>query len=160
MTLDSLRLKKQYVLANTVSYERLDLPSNYLIHGDYFCDNVFFDENDHVSHVYDFEKTQYAPPMYELFRSFFVSFLSIPTQENLSLAKKYVDAYLEACPFPKERVRRSFTVAYLKQIHSVWVEEEHYLKHSTRPDELLPSQYACNEYYLTNREAIDAYLLS
>ena len=76
-----------------------------------------------------------------------------------TLAKKYVNAYLEVCPFPKEMVKKSLTAAYLKQLHSVWVEEEHYLKHSTRPDELLPSQYACNEYYFTNREAIEEYLL-
>ena len=133
--------------------------NDHLIHGDYFCDNVFFDESDRVGYVYDFEKTQYAPPMYELFRSLFVSFLSIPTQENLALAKKSVDAYLAVYPFSKEIVRNSLTAAYLKQIHSVWIEEEHYLKHSIRPDDLLPSQYACNKYYLQNRTAIETYLI-
>lgn len=160
MVRESLRLKKQAVLANTVSYEQLQLPNDHLIHGDYFCDNVFFDENDQVSHVFDFEKTEFAPPMYELFRSLFVSFFSVPSEENLLFAKKYVDAYLEVYPFPKEVIRNSLTAAYLRQIHSLWIEEEHYLKQSTRPDSLLPSQYALNRYYFQNREAIDTYLLS
>lgn len=127
--------------------------------GDYFCDNVFFGKNDDVSYVFDFEKTQYAPPMYELFRSMFVSFLSIPNQENLELAKKYIDAYLETYPFPKEVVKNSLVAAYQKQIHSLWIEEEHYLKNSTRPDPLLPSQFACNRYYIENRKEIETYLL-
>jgi len=159
MVLDNLRLKKQCVLENTVTYDQLGLSNDHLIHGDYFCDNVFFDEYDRLNYVFDFEKTQYAPPMYELFRSFFVSFLSVPNQENLVLAKKYVNAYLGVYPFPKETVRNSFTAAYLKQIHSIWIEEEHYLKNSTRPDSLLPSQFACNQYYVQNRKEIEDHLI-
>ncbi len=159
MVLDSLRLKKEAILKDAIPYDQLRLPSNHLTHGDYFCDNVFFDHNDHITHIFDLEKTQYAPPLYELFRSLFVSFFSIPNQENLTLAKRYADAYLSAYPFPKDIVKDSLTAAYLKQIHSLWIEEEHYLKHNNRPDDLLPSQYACNQFYLRDREAIDAYLL-
>lgn len=159
LALKSLALKKGIVQNNTITYEQLSLQDDHLIHGDYFCDNVFFDKSDHVSYVFDFEKTQYAPPLYELFRSLFVSFLSIPGHENLSIAKNYVDAYLSAYQFPKSVVQSSFTAAYLKQIHSIWIEEEHYLKNSNRTDDLLPSQYACNEYCVTNRAAIEAFLL-
>jgi Ser/Thr protein kinase RdoA (MazF antagonist) len=159
MVLDCLRLKKQAVLENTVTYDQLNLPNNHLIHGDYFCDNVFFDQNDYVSYVFDFEKTQYAPPLFELFRSLFVSFLTVPTEENILFAKKYLDAYLEAYPFPKEIVRNSLTLTHLRQVYSLWIEEEHYLKHNTRPDSLLPTQHAFNKYYLNNRKAVDEYLL-
>lgn len=159
LTLENLRLKKDAISKNTVTYEDLSLPSDHLIHGDYFCDNVFFGEEGRVSSVFDFEKTQYAPPLYELFRSMFVSFFSIPSEGNLLIAKKYVDAYLAVYPFPKDLVRRSLTAACLKQIHSIWIEEEHYLKHSTRPDDLLPSQYALNKFYLGNRKAIEEFLL-
>ncbi|MDP3770334.1 MAG: aminoglycoside phosphotransferase family protein [bacterium] len=159
MVLESLRLKKRAVAEERVSFDQLGLSNDHLIHGDYFCDNVFFGKNDEVSYVFDFEKTQYAPPMYELFRSMFVSFLSIPNQENLAFAKKYIDAYLETHPFPKEVVKNSLMAAYQKQIHSLWIEEEHYLKNSTRPDPLLPSQFACNRYYIENRKEIETYLL-
>lgn len=159
MVLESLRLKKRAVAEERVSFNQLGLSNDHLVHGDYFCDNVFFGKNDDVSYVFDFEKTQYAPPMYELFRSMFVSFLSIPNQENLELAKKYIDAYLETYPFPKEVVKNSLVAAYQKQIHSLWIEEEHYLKNSTRPDPLLPSQFACNRYYIENRKEIETYLL-
>lgn len=160
LVLNSLRLKKEAVLKNTVTLDQLNLPNDHLIHGDYFCNNVFFNKRDQINHVFDFEKTQYAPPMYELFRSLFVSFFSIPNKENLSLAKKYVDAYLVVYPLPKETIRSSLTAAYLKQIHSLWVEEEHYLKNSTRPDDLLPSQYALNRFYLNDQKDIEDYLLA
>ena len=156
----SLELKKRYVLANTTPYEQLSLKSDTLIHGDYFCDNVFFNTQDHVSHVFDFEKTQYAPASYEMFRSLLVSFFSIPIEENLVHAKKYVNAYLAENPLSKEVVKDGLTAAFLKQIHSLWIEEEHYLKNSTRPDELLPSQYALNEYYISNQKKIENFLLS
>ncbi len=89
-----------------------------------------------------------------------VSFFSIPTEENLVRAKKYVDAYLIENPLSKEAIKNGLTAAFLKQIHSLWIEEEHYLKNSTRPDELLPSQYALNEYYISNQKEIESFLLN
>ena len=159
MVLESLRVKKDAVIARSISHEQLDLPDDHLIHGDYFCDNVFFGESGTVSFVFDFEKTQYAPPLYELFRSMIVSFFSIPNKANLRLAKKYVSTYLTSYPFTEEIIKKSFEAAYQKQIHSLWIEEGHYLTNSTRADLLLPSQLACNKYYIENRVAIEKYVL-
>jgi len=160
LTLKGLELKKNCVLANTITLEQLSLLNDHLIHGDYFCNNVFFDTNDKVSHVFDFEKTQFAPPLYEAFRSMFVSFFSIPSEENLLQAKKYLDAYLKEYPQPIEVVRNSFTGAFLKQIHSIWIEEEHYLKNSTRTDSILSSQVLLNSYLVTSQEKIKEFLFN
>lgn len=159
LALKSVGLKKQAVTEELISYDQLELSNDHLIHGDYFCDNVFFDEHDQVSNVFDFERTQYAPPLYELFRSMFVTFLSIPNQENLSLAKDYVSSYLATYPFPKKIVQRSLAAAYQKQLHSLWIEDGHYLDNNTRADSILSSQYACNRYYIEDRTSIEAYLL-
>lgn len=159
MALKSIRLKRRVVLEENLQYDALGLHEDHLIHGDYFCDNVFFGDNDTVSHVFDFERVQYAPPLYELFRSMFVTFLSIPSQENVSLAKDYVAAYLAAYPFPKTVIKNSLAAAYQKQMQSLWIEGGHYLDGSTRADSLLPSQYACNHYYAAHRTNIEAYLL-
>ena len=160
LTRKSLQLKKHCVLGGSPTFEDLGLKNDHLIHGDYFCNNVFFDEGDRVSYVFDFEKAQYAPGPYELFRGLFVNYFSIPTEENLRLAKVYVDSYLSEYPQPKDVLRSSLTAAYLKQIHSIWIEEGHYLKGSTRMDPLLSSQHTLNEYYVSNRERIEKYLLA
>jgi Ser/Thr protein kinase RdoA (MazF antagonist) len=160
LALEAIRLKKEQIEKNTKSFEHFELTNDHLTHGDYFCDNVFFDEQDRVSYIFDFEKVQHAPPLYELYRSLFISFFANPTQENISFAKACVDAYLGEYPFPYEVRRKSLTVAFLKQIHSLWVEEEHYIKGSTRPDKLILTQLACNRYYFANRDSIEAYLLN
>jgi Ser/Thr protein kinase RdoA (MazF antagonist) len=159
LTRKSLQLKRTEVERNTVTPERLRLPYDHLLHGDYFCDNVFFDKQGHISHVFDFEKVEYGPPAYELFRAVFVSFFSIPSEDNLRHAKRYVDAYVARYPLPGDLLQDGLTAAYLRQAHSLWVEGEHYLKGSSRPDPILPSQYALNEYYFTNRERIHEFLL-
>ena len=160
LILQSLKQKKEEVLQNTISFEELGLANDHLIHGDYFCDNVFFDTNDHINYVFDFEKVQYAPPGYELFRSLFVSFLSVPTEQNLKNAKKYIESYRSVYNLPEEVLKKSLFAAYVRQIHSLWIEEEHYLLNNHRPDALLPTQMALNKFYLSDREAIDTYLLS
>lgn len=159
MALENLTLKKNLVMQNEVRYSDLGLMEDHLIHGDYFCDNVFFNPDDKVSHVFDFEKIQYASAPTELFRGMFVSFFSIPTQANLELAKVYVDSYLEEYPQPREVVQNSLIAATLKQVHSIFIEEEHYLKGSNRMDPLLQSQLALNTFYLKNSASIGEYLL-
>ncbi len=159
LTLESLALKREKALENTIRYGDLNLQADHLIHGDYFCDNVFFDAEDRLAWVFDFEKIQYAPPLTELFRSLFVNFLSIPAEGNLALAKQYVDAYLAEYPFPQDIVRKSFTAAYLRQIHSLWIEEEHYLRANTRADDILPSQVVLTRYCAQNRQALETCLI-
>jgi len=159
MALENLMLKKRLVIENEIRYAELGLTEDHLVHGDYFCDNVFFGDDNQVSHVFDFEKVQYASAPTELFRGMFVSFFSIPTQDNLELAKLYVDSYLKAYPQPTETVQNALTAAALKQMHSIFIEEEHYLKNSNRMDPLLPSQLALNTYYLLNHKKIGDYLL-
>lgn len=156
----NMKLKIDWFLKHEEPYGSLMSGTGSLVHGDYFSDNVFFDDKDQVTHVYDFEKADYTSPLYEVFRCMFVSFFSMPTEENLQRAKEYLDAYLKVCKVPIEEVRNGLKIAYLKQMSSVWAEEEHYIKHNTRTDPIFPPQCESNQYLVTNQEHIENILLS
>ncbi|MDP2593893.1 MAG: phosphotransferase [bacterium] len=135
LSYESIRLKKSIVEKNSIRYEDLGFKSDYLIHGDYLDHNVFFSEADEVDHVFDFEKTQYSPRTFELFRSLMYSLLSNSTSESdIQKAKVYLSAYRTLYPIENEELKRGLEMFYLKSIHNVWVEHEHYVKENFRPD--------------------------
>src|SRR5581483_10689187 len=155
----NLLLKKQIVESNEKPYEAFNLPNDHLIHGDYTIGNLFFDEHDHVSHVFDFEKTEYAPRYFELFRSMIYSvFLNKIGEKELTRSKIYLNAYQKLYPASKEELINAFTAYYLRSAHSVWVESEHYLKGNVRVDELLKTDALRLEYLSQNFEKTLKYL--
>lgn len=138
LALESLEIKRKLVTNNTLEYEDLELPSDHLIHGDYLDTNVFFGKDERVSFVFDFEKTDYSPRMYELWRSLMYSFLSRnDIDSGIGQARLYLDAYLKTYPTSLDELRRGLDLFYLKAIHSTWVEGEHYLLGNKRADEFL-----------------------
>lgn len=149
LALESIETKKRLIQDNSVVYEDLKLPSDHLIHGDYLDHNVFFGPDDKVSFVFDFEKTDYSPRMYELFRSLMYSFLSGDvTEQELEKAKLYLDSYIAVYPTTKDELGRGLKLFYLKSIHGVWVEGEHYLNKSSRVDEFLLNDFQRIKYLL------------
>lgn len=138
LVIESLETKRKLVADNTLEYEDLALPSDHLIHGDYLDTNVFFGKDGSVSFVFDFEKTDYSPRMYELWRSFMYSFLSgNDIDSGIIQARLYLDAYVEIYPTSLDELQRGLDLFYLKAIHSTWVEGEHYLLGNNRADEFL-----------------------
>jgi len=129
-------------------------------HGDYLDHNVFFGPNDQVSYVFDFEKTDYSPRTYELFRSLMYSFLSGDIlDEDVVRAKLYLQSYLEIYPISKDELSRGLRLFYLKSIHGVWVESEHYLKENVRVDEFLLNDLQRIKYLSENYEYLEDNLL-
>ena len=142
LALKNIHLKKDMLSSNTVRFEELALPSDHLVHGDYLESNVFFDDSDHVSRVFDFEKTGYSPRTYELFRSMTYGLLSEEYNEkDMRKIKLYVDSYSNIYPISNDEIKRGLQLFQLKAIHGFWVEGEHYLSDNTRVDELLSNDY-------------------
>lgn len=140
--LKSLNLKKQLVQENTVVYEDLNLSSDHLIHGDYTDHNVFFGGNDKISWVFDFEKTSYSPRTHELFKCMMYSFLCDDlSEENISRAKLYLDSYRKTYPISEDELTRGLKLYYLKSIHGLWSESEHYLNDNHRVDKFLGTDF-------------------
>lgn len=131
---ESIALKKRLISGNALAYEDLCLPSDHLIHGDYLDHNVFFGADGAVSHVFDFEKVEHSPRVYELLRSILYIFGDTNFPHGLARAKGYMEAYSEIYPISKGEILRGLKLFYLKSVHGAWVESEHYLKGSTRVD--------------------------
>lgn len=130
----NLLLKKEIIESNQKAYSEFHLSNDHLIHGDYTVANVFFDKDNNVSFVFDWEKTEYSPRFLELFRS-----LIQCTLFDTIRSKTYLDAYLKLYPATKDELKSGLDAYCLEQTHSLWIEEEHYLKGNNRTDELLES---------------------
>ena len=125
-------LKKKIVTENILTTDDLVLPNDYLIHGDYLDHNLFFNEDDEVIYVFDFEKVMYAPRAYELWRSLMYSEVDKDT---------YIKAYRKIYPISDDELKKGFALYCLKQSRILWTESEHYLKGNLRVDQFLVSEY-------------------
>lgn len=159
LALESMNLKKELIKKYQPTDEEIHLPKDHLIHGDYLDQNVFFGENDEVSHVFDFEKTEYAPRMYEFFRSMMFSFLSGEIgPAHIEQAKTYTNAYSQVYPIPTEEFRRGLRFFLSKHIHSLWVESEHYLQGNDRPDIFLKEDYLRLKYLADHYDDVEKWI--
>lgn len=151
LALKSVETKKKLIKNNQTKYKDLNLPSDHLIHGDYLDHNVFFDRDHKVSFVFDFEKADYSPRMYELFRSLMYTFLSDGVnEEELRKAKLYLKSYLSVYPTSINELVVGLKLFYLKSIHGLWVEVEHYLNKNDRVDQFLLNDFQRIEYLSEN----------
>lgn len=146
--LEDLKLRRSIIESNTQAFEDFELPANCLIHGDYHIGNVFFDNFGHVSHVFDFEKTIYAPRTFELFRStVFIFFGTSISTDDVHKARLYIQAYRAIMPTSSEELKKGFRLFFLRFVHGFWVQNEHYLKGNTRVDQFLIQDYERTLYF-------------
>lgn len=156
IALKNLKMKKELIESNSISFESLKLQNDHLIHGDYHEQNVFFAENDEVSNVFDLEKVTYAPRTFEVVRSLmFIFWGNDFTQENIEKGKRYLQAYNEMYPISIEELKAGLRLNYLRQLHGFWVETEHYLKQNYRVDQFLQSGYESIKYLSENIDRLE-----
>ena len=144
LTLKSLRLKKDWVEKNKNAFEDFGLPCDHLIHGDYYLDNVLFNKEGQVISVLDWEKSDMAPRSLELARSVFFTFFfdQSPSQKTLEAAAEYLHLYSMIYPIKPEEAYTGLKVQFLKFMHDLWLEENHYLKNISRTDNLMAQRTA------------------
>ncbi len=124
-----------------------------MIHGDYYVENVFFNERKEVSNVFDFEKAEYAPRFYELFRSLFYTFFNGNIEERaLKSAKLYLRSYIDAYPMNNEEISSGFKCYLLHKIHNVWAEHEHVINQNYRISSLVKLDYERVKYISEHSE--------
>jgi Ser/Thr protein kinase RdoA (MazF antagonist) len=153
-----LELKLSRVRNDSRQYADFDLAKDHLIQGDYLDHNLFFDEKDEVSHVFDFEKAQYASRSYELIRSLLYCVMEPDlSQESLRRAKLYIDAYQGIYPISADELRKSMEVFFLKSIRGLWMHKELYMLKNRRPEQFLAPEIARTSFLAEHRsELMDA----
>jgi homoserine kinase type II len=130
--------KKSCVDKEMVCYEDMKNLRVGLIHGDYHSGNVFFDKKGVVRHVFDFEKASIAPFAFEIVRAILYSRVAGDGKEMSSdSVKNFINGYIKERPLKEGELRDGLEIFYQKQIHSLWVEKEHYLYGNNRVDSLL-----------------------
>jgi len=160
MAKEGLLKKQKLILSNSFSFEEFGFLNDHLIHGDYLYHNVFFSESDRVSHVFDLEKADYSPRMYEFWRSLMYTFLEGKVdKEDMRKAKLYKDSYEEIYPTTQEEMEKGLLLFYIKTIHGLWIETEHYIKNNMRVDCFLAPDFERVEYLSKNLEKLKSELL-
>lgn len=157
MALSNIEMKRNLLIKNDKTIDQIGLKSDHLIHGDYLEQNLFFDDEDNVSHVFDFEKSNYSPRTYELFRSLFNCVFSFEDSNiDLEKASIYIKSYSSIYPISVEELRNGLQLYYLKIINSFWVESEHYLKNNNRPDQFLFDDFKRVKFISENFDKIES----
>lgn len=158
LALETLNLKLALASRNNAQYDDFGLQNDHLIHGDYHEENLFFNENDQVKYVFDFEKTRLAPRTFEVIRSVnFICFSDtgycpVFDQQSFSNALIYLQTYHAHYPLRKNEFTNACKAYYLGKVHSLWVETEHYLHQNTRTDVFLKPELSFLKYFAKNDE--------
>jgi Ser/Thr protein kinase RdoA (MazF antagonist) len=151
LALKVLKLKKFIVDKSKKRTESSVAVNDHLLHGDYHEKNVFFDNDGEVKFIFDWEKTAIGNRLHELVRSMdFVCLDGHYEKENLEKARFYIQTYKELYPFDKVDFINSIEDYYLKNAHSLWIEQTHYLENSNRVDCFLENELALLKYYPKN----------
>lgn len=154
-----IQLKLKLAKKEPISYK--DFKPTHIIHGDYYGQNIFFNDKDEVSHVFDLEKAEPAPRSYELARSLdFMCFSTEFNKQSFTNGRSYLQAYNSVYPISKKELVFGIKINYLIMIYSLWILKEHYILKSTRADDLLDSQYKSLLYYSRNFDEFVKKLLS
>lgn len=161
LALQTLQLKRNIVQKNTKQLKDFEFGENHLIHGDYHIQNIFFDENDRVIHVFDFEKADVAPRIYEVLRSMdYIFFRGKPTKKDLEKAALYFGIYNKLYPFTQKEIEDGVDAYYLKKSYGLWVVSEHYLNNNFRPDIFLKEDFENLKYFSSHTDTLKRVLQS
>jgi homoserine kinase type II len=126
-------LKRELVSANKKKLADFDLPNDTLCHGDYHVYNVFFDQKGKVEWVFDLEKAEMAPRVFELVRS--MNYMNLGgnfDDAHMAKANTYVNAYHGYYPLIEGEFARGVEMRFVKDFHSLWIEGEVFLKNNDR----------------------------
>lgn len=126
-----------------------------VMHGDFHEQNVFFDDQALITHVFDWEKTAYGPRAFELFRSLYMVCIAadnINVEQAFARAKIFFDAYQKQFPLTEEEFRTAVEFFYVDQFYSIWIERLHYQESISVADTLLKESVSRIQFLEQYRE--------
>lgn len=122
-------------LAQSNDHHYIPTTQRSLIHGDYHHFNLFFDEQDNVSGVIDWDLLQYMPPAYEVARACAYMF-----QLDVSKSTAFIRGYQTQKPLSQEALSDGVKAWGMFADHHVWALEEVYLKANLSAKKFIPRQ--------------------
>lgn len=160
-------LQRQLTLVEqtAIDYATLPLASDHLLHGDFHDGNLFFDEEEQVQAVFDWEKTEIAPREIELIRALLFICFSNPDNfcatfapVNFSLGEAFLRAYQARYPVAEKGLIAAVHARYWGSLCSLWVVEEHYLHQNQRVDPFLEATLTEISYFADHLPAFVRWL--
>ena len=120
---DLLTKKTQLVAENRINRNEILLPNDRLLHGDFIYSNLFVNEANEITHVYDVEKACMGPRAYEVARSLFINAFDDGWEEkNYRLGRTFLAAYTQRLPMSFEEFRLGVKLYLTTLIHMNWIE--------------------------------------
>lgn len=135
-------LEEKHKRVSSLETETADLPNSNLIlvHGDLIYQNVFWDDQVHITHVFDFEKTCIAPRAYEFARSMMINcFDEEWNDEAFRRATVFLDAYREEADFSFEEFVEGIRMYWSNVAHMTWLEAKYVFGKQTEPSAVYSS---------------------
>jgi Ser/Thr protein kinase RdoA (MazF antagonist) len=149
-----LRRQLTLVEQTPMAFATLSLQSDHLLHGDYHDSNLFFNADEEVSHLFDWEKTEIAPREIELVRALLFTCFSNPENfrgtfepHNFDLAAAFLSTYHALYPIEAEQFIAALHARYWGSLCSLWVVDEHYRRQNDRVDAFLEANLAEINYF-------------
>ncbi len=153
MTLEVLELKRRLAQTTPIKPETLTVKNDHLIHGDFHSANIFYNDQDEVTHVFDLEMSCIAPRSYELARSMdFICFSKAFDDKAFFTGQAFLQDYQSIYPISASELWAGLNMYYHKRIHSLWHETEHYLLGTTRVDSLYINELHMLRWYSEHLE--------
>jgi Ser/Thr protein kinase RdoA (MazF antagonist) len=140
LVLNILEQKKKLIEGFTI--ETIHVPRSHpvLIHGDFIYQNIFWNENGKIAHMYDFEKTCIAPRAYECARSLMINcFDEGWGDEPFARARVFLQSYRERTPFSFEEFLCGMRMYWMNVAHMVWIEAKHVYASDEIPSDVFQS---------------------
>lgn len=132
--LEKIKLQTQIIKKSDLKFSNLSLKKDTLCHGDYQDGNIFLSADGQVQWIFDLEKCEMAPRIYEVLRAIDLMFLDVDfSLKNLSDVKIFIQAYHKDYPLASQEIIDGCLARFIKQAHGLWIEQEYYLRGDSRP---------------------------
>ncbi len=161
-------LRKKIALAETTAlrFEDMGFRNDSILHGDYHYGNVFFDRDDHVTHVFDFERVRRGARAAEVAEGIFLNCFGMNlegddpiTDSHIRLAERFIAGYTQAYPMMHSEIAQGlWWYFYAQMVHDVWPLNEHYLAGDRRADRILAKRYDRLTYFAHHLDEVVAKL--
>lgn len=151
--LEKIKFKVNLVNKNKLDFDDLGLVSDHLIHGDYHLRNFSFDKNNKINYVFDF-KSKISPRVLELARSIDLICFDDYRDKDFKNSGFFLKGYQSIYPLTTNEIKNGLKGNFIKNIHTLWSEEEYYLRNNKSVTKIFISSLTKIKFFSQNSSQI------